>query len=226
MGPITDDLTLAQAQNITVANAVQGEYYRDHYRPMEEMYLPELCAWFEERGPEPGVVVEVGPGHGSMIPWWGSRGWSVRVIDMMPRGHWISEDFLAAWQARYWERDVFAEVTSFVRGRADVVVMTQVIPHLRWRPDRALRNCAAMLREGGAVVTCVLDADRNPDAHPLWQDWRDMPEWGDGDENTQTVQCMFDEAAYRDLLESVFADVTIWRTAQGGVLYAEARDPR
>ena len=219
-------LTLAEAQSITAANAVQADYYRDEYRLMEMTYLPELCAWFEARRAEPGVVVEIGPGHGSMIPWWGSRGWRVKVQDMMPRGHWISEEFLSAWQARYWQRDVFDEVPSAAYQCADVVVMTQVIPHLRWRPDRALRHCGAMLREGGAVVTCVLDADRHPHIDPLWRDWRDMPEWGDGGENTQMVQCMFDETAYRDLLESVFADVTIWRTAQGGVLYAEARGVR
>jgi SAM-dependent methyltransferase len=211
-------LTLAQAQDIIADCSPQPHYYRDHYRRMEYSYLPDLCAWFAGR--EPGSICDVGPGHGTLMVWLASRGWDVTVMDIMPRGHWISGEVLTAWGARYVQRDVL--VAPLAR-RFGVVIMTQVIPHLRHRPDRALRHCVAMMEEGAPLVTSVNVAGHYGPEPPPYAHWREVPEWGTCPPRAEIVQCRYDEAAYRDLLESVFAANVVWRSRTGAVLLAESR---
>lgn len=210
-------LTLTQAQDIIADCSRQREYYREEYRAMEHSYLPDVCAWFEHRSP--GVVCEVGPGHGTMIPWLASRGWRVVVMDIMPRDHWIGSDLLATWDARYVERDILEDPLGM---EFDAVVMTQVIPHLHYRPDRALRHCAAMLGEGAPLLTSVIDAGYYGDIAVPYAHWREVPIYGECRARNEIVKCMYDEASFRDLLESVFAANVIWQAQSGAVLLAES----
>lgn len=218
--PDTKPLTLEEAQDIVAAAAVQRDYYCNEYRPMEAAYLPDLCAWFDGRAP--GLVVEVGPGHGTMIPWWASRGWRVVVMDLMPLGHWITSEFLAEWDAQYVQRDIFDGPLDV---EADVVVMMQVLPHLRWRPDLALIHCARMCLPTGVVITSALDARFYPQLTGCYNSWREMPIYGEGIERPDMVQCMFTEETYRDLLGTVFGDVQISMAQSAAVMLAEARLP-
>lgn len=209
--------TLAEAQDIIASCSAQRDYYRNHYRAMEHSYLPDLCRWFEGR--KPGVVCEVGPGHGTMIPWLASRGWRVVVMDIMPRGHWITPELLVAWDARYVERDILSEPLGM---EFDAVVMMQVIPHLHYRPDRALQHCAMMLKDGAPLVTSVIDAGHYGNITVPYAHWREMPAYGSCKARNEIVKCMYDEQSYRDLLESVFGANVIWRTRSNAVLVAES----
>lgn len=215
---MNEALSLVACQDIVARQAVMADYYAQHYRQMEDAYLPDLCAWFEGRAP--GVVCEIGPGHGTMIPWWGSRGWRVVVMDIMPLGHWISGDFLAECDARYVERDILDAPLGM---EFDAVVMTQVIPHLHFRPDRALRHCAEMLKPGAPLVLTVLDADYYPDLIVPYARWRDVPAFGTAAARSEIVKCMYDEATFGDLLGAVFGAESwrIWRAQSEAVLFAE-----
>lgn len=215
-----EPLTLGEAQDIIAGCAVQGDYYREHYRRMEHAYLPAVCEWFEGRAP--GAVCEVGPGHGTMIPWLASRGWQVVVMDLMPFGHWIGEGLLSQWRARYVQRDI---MEAPLARQFDAVMMTQVLPHLKHRADRALRNCAEMMKPGAPLLTSALDAARHPHFEVPYAHWRDVPEWGPTVRGCpEMVVCMYDEAAYRELLGSVFARSRLWRSPNGGIIFAESCD--
>jgi SAM-dependent methyltransferase len=209
-------LALSQAQDIIADCSQKRDYYRAEYRGMESYYLPDLCRWLEER--EPGNVCEVGPGHGTMIPWLASRGWRVTVMDLMPRGHWISPELLGAWQACYRQRDI---IDAPANGAYDLVIMTQVIPHLQFRPDRALRHCAEMLKPGAPFITTALDRAFYPDLPCAYDYWRDVPQYGVGHPCPDEVVCMYDEAAFRELLETVFGAVAIWHSDSAAVMFAE-----
>jgi len=215
-----EPLTLNEAQDIIAEYAVQGDYYREQYRKMEDSYLPTLCKWFEGR--TPGVVCEVGPGHGTMIPWLASRGWRVTVVDIMPRGHWISEELLSRYRTRYVQHDI---IEAPLTRQFDVIVMTQVLPHLKYRADRALRNCAKMMKPGAPLISSALDAKLHPYIKTPYAHWCDVPEWGPTVRRCpEMVVCMFDEANYAELLGTVFAHSRIWRTPNGAVMFAESTD--
>jgi hypothetical protein len=103
--------------------------------------------------------------------------------------------------------------------------MTQVLPHLKYRADRALRNCAKMMKPGAPLISSALDAKLHPYIKAPYAHWRDVPEWGPTVRGCpEMVVCMFDEANYAELLGTVFAHSRIWRTPNGAVMFAESTD--
>ena len=113
-------------------------------------------------------------------------------------------------------------------GQHPLVLMTQVIPHLRWRPTGALRNCRALLADGGLFITTALDATAYPNIHPPHgTDWRSIPEWCEGVERPNFAQamemCMYSRATLEGLLREVFGKVNVWRPEGSTVLFATCR---
>lgn len=226
-----EKLSLKQAQDL-VAEYAPSPYYVDEYRAMEDHYLPHLCALLDQH--VPGSVVEIGPGWGTMAVWLASRGWDVRCVDHMSLGHFNSGYLLDAVDARGGSIDYLTEdIEGPGQGILDLgahplVLMTQVIPHLRWRPTGALRNCRALLAEGGLFITSALDATAYPAIHPPHgTDWRSIPEFAEGVERPNFAQamemCMYSRATLEDLLREVFGKVNVWRPEGSTVLFATCR---
>ncbi len=201
-------------------------YYVSQYQPMERMYLPGLFTAL--RSLPRGRVLEVGPGWGTTAWWLAQRGHDVTVMDLMPLGTFITEKGLDEIGARYVHHDIEdAPAPEGVDlGTFDAVVMTQVIPHLAWRPDRALAHVAELLKPGGPFLTSVLDRADYPDLDATFgDDWRQVPAWRTTDQCTDVVKCMYDDKSFRALLETTFENVETWKPARSTVIFAKASTP-
>lgn len=210
-------LTVAEAQDLIERHAPTA-YYRDEYRKGEDCYLSELCArleeWLTGEGKDEGMVLEVGPGWGTLAVWLMSRGQFVAMVDMMPLGTWISAQHLEEWRqlvegggvvwagCSYAQTDVHdaERWASMAYNQYPLVVMTQVIPHLKFRADGALQNVRRAVAPGGLFIMQVLDRDQFPHVITPYRNWREVPEAGEP--CPEIVPVMYDEADFRDLLEA------------------------
>jgi hypothetical protein len=221
-----EKLSLKQAQDL-VAEYAPSPYYVDEYRAMEDHYLPHLCALLDQH--VPGSVVEIGPGWGTMAVWLASRGWQINTVDFIAVGEFMTHALVGAASINYVQENIEEPSTGVLElGRHPLVLMTQVIPHLRWRPTCALRNARALLAEGGLFITSALDATAYPAIHPPHgTDWRSIPEFAEGVERPNFAQamemCMYSRATLEDLLREVFGKVNVWRPEGSTVLFATCR---
>lgn len=212
-------MTLDEAQGIVEANA-PSSYYVTSYRTMEKSYLPHVCAALAPI--DAGSALDIGPGWGTMAVWLSARGWDVTVMDFVPLGQFISPGLLEVTGAAYAQTDICSGDGPDVA--ADLITMTQVIPHLKWSPLDALANCRGMLKEGGRLVACLLDAAVHPHvqtAHGLA--WREVPSYGEGELIDECVVCMYTTETFDELLSEVFDDVRVWQPQGSPVIFAEAR---
>lgn len=196
-------MTLTEAQGIVQA-AAPNDYYRTDYRPWEDQYMEHVCAAC--KGVSGDRALDIGPGYGTMPVWLRDRGWDVTVMDVCEIGTFMTEELCADLDARYENLDL--EVAR-LDGVFDLIVMTQVLTHLKWRPDRALNNLRDMLRPGARAVISVTNRDSYPyniqKVHHAC--WRDVPEYGDRREPLPLVTvCIYDRAEFEDLLGEVFGD--------------------
>ncbi|MGB5167270.1 MAG: class I SAM-dependent methyltransferase [Acidimicrobiia bacterium] len=219
------DLDDAQA---VVARHALYDYYVNHYRGMERMYLASLFEHLAEY--EPTRVLEIGPGWGTTAVWLVSRGHDVTVIDLMPVGRLMAQSLVDELGVAYVHSDIedAAAPENADLGTFDVVVMTQVIHHLAWRPDRALRHVRELMSEGGILVSSVLDRQDYPDLDSAFGDnWMDIPEWRSTERCEDTVKCMYTEQTFRQLLGTEFREVEVWKPTDSAVLFAKcSNSPR
>jgi hypothetical protein len=182
-------------------------------------------------------VLEIGPGWGTMALWLASRGWDVTLADLMPLGHYITEALLEAIgeatgrQPVYFQYDVCGDPIA-VGPAGDVtpepfrlVLMTQVIPHLKWRPDRAIRNIAAMTAPGGTgeFVATVLDRAAYPHVQPPYRHWRDVPKkTPQSRPSREMVVCMYDRREFVELLREGFQTASVVRPSHSTCLFGFA----
>jgi hypothetical protein len=103
----------------------------------------------------------------------------------------------------------------------ELVVMTQVLPHLKWSPVTALANVAAVVHPEGMLVTSALDAECYPHIHPAFDHWRDVPQWSPGATPAPQLEvCMYTREDLSDLLSQVWTAVRIWRPEGSTTLLA------
>jgi len=220
-------MDLDDAQTV-VARHASVDYYVDHYRGMERMYLPSLFEYLADY--EPKRVLEIGPGWGTTAAWLVARGHDVTVIDLMPVGAFMAQSLVDELGVAYLRSDIedAAAPENADLGTFDVVVMTQVMHHLAWRPDRALRHVRELMGEGGILVSSVLDRQDYPDLDSAFGDnWMDVPEWRSTERCEDTVKCMYTEQTFRQLLETQFRVVEVWKPIDTTVLFAKsANNPR
>ena len=220
-------MDLDDAQTV-VAQHASDDYYVDHYRGMEQMYLPSLFGYLADY--EPKRVLEIGPGWGTTAAWLVARGHDVTVIDLLPVGTFMAQSLVDDLGVAYVHSDIedAAAPEDADLGTFDLVVMTQVIHHLAWRPDRALRHVKGLLGEGGILVSSVLDRQDYSDLDSAFGDnWMDVPEWRSTERCEETVKCMYTEQAFRQLLETQFRFVEVWKPTDSTVLFARsANSPR
>ncbi len=214
------DLDDAQA---VVARHALDDYYVDHYRGMERMYLASLFEYLAEY--EPTRVLEIGPGWGTTAAWLVARGHDVTVIDHMPVGKFMAQSLVDELGVAYVHSDIedAAAPENADLGTFDVVIMTQVIHHLAWRPDRALRHVRELMGERGILVSSVLDRQDYPDLDSAFGgNWMDVPEWRSTERCEDTVKCMYTEQDFRQLLENQFRVVEVWKPTDSTVLFAKS----
>jgi SAM-dependent methyltransferase len=201
-------LTLDEAQNLVEQYAPKS-YYHDTYRAWENRYLPEVCARLE--GLEAGRVLDIGPGWGALAVWLRSRGWAVEVMDVVPLGTFITTDLLDALEAGYYRGDI---CRGGVDGEwdFDLIVMGQVLTHLKWSSVAAMENVAGMLAPNGRFLLTVTDAATYDyrESEVAYPDWRDVPR---PLENVpvppnETI-CTYDATDLRKLLDPLFGTVRI-----------------
>lgn len=210
---------LAAAQDYVAARAPRG-YYAETYRGGEDLYLPGVAALL--RVLPPTRVLDVGPGWGTMAVLLRSWGWEVDVVDCMPVGTFITEALLLETGIRYHHCALETDLV-LPSLAADLVLLTMVCGHLRYRPDHALRRVAHWLAPGGVLVCSNIDKRRQP-VPCAYADWRQMPLLGDPRGTvTDLVTCMMDEAEYRELLTGCFAEATVWADPVTPILYGICR---
>jgi 2-polyprenyl-3-methyl-5-hydroxy-6-metoxy-1,4-benzoquinol methylase len=211
-----------QAQDVAALHAPH-DYYQREYRAMERMYLPAL---FDDlKRVAAGRVLEIGPGWGTTAAWLSAGGHEVTVMDLMPVGTFMTQDLIDEYRITYVHNDIEDQPSPDGRdlGSFDLVIMTQVIPHLAWRPDRSLRHLAALMGPHALFVTSVLDRKDYPDLDCAFgDDWRQVPEWGTTAKCDDVVKCMYTRESFEDLLGSTFTDVSIWKPRKSTVLFARA----
>lgn len=210
-----------EAQNVVQALA-PSSYYATDYRKHERDYLPHLIAHLEKLFPLPDerCSLEVGPGWGTMVIFLAAAGWDVSVIDNVAVDTYIAPALLELTRAQYWRRDIFDRPLV---ERFDLILCTQVLLHLKFRPDLALGNIRSMLKPDGKAIISVLNAERYPSmatTHGL-NGWRKLEEPSNGTPAPDIVTFRLDEAGFRDLLESVFSKVHIWLPEKSTVMFAE-----
>ncbi len=219
-------MTLQQAQDY-VERLAPGPYYRDSYRGYEADYLQDVIDLVLPLGS--GLrVLEVGPGWGTLAVWMVDRAHQVTVLDQQPVGTYISEQLLRETGIRYVQGAIDEyELPDGVGGQFDLVVMTQVIPHLKWRPDRALFHINTVLSRSGRLVTSALDATCYPHVTPAFQRWQDVPKYKSWLTPVPDVEvCMYTQETFRGLLETEYGLVRITQRPGSTTMIAECRKPK
>lgn len=206
-----EDLVEQYAQGVDEMEGYPGrrDYFRDLYRGWQQAYLPRVCELLD--GEAPGRSLDVGPGWGTMLFWLASRGWHVSACDLMPIGGFVTHELLRDAPAAYHRHNIeHGPLPS--SPHFDLILMTMVVGHLKWRPDQALRNVRAMLAPGGRAVVSVLNVEHFPGEYSH-TDWRQVPTRDSGaDPDPLMDVCCYTVEQFGDLLGSVFAGVEYIQT--------------
>jgi 2-polyprenyl-3-methyl-5-hydroxy-6-metoxy-1,4-benzoquinol methylase len=216
-------MTLNEAQDY-IERMAPGPYYRDHYRGYEADYLAHVVAEIEQYN-SGQQVLEVGPGWGTLSVWMANRGHQVTVLDDQPLGTYIAPVLLAQTGIRYVQGAIDRdELPAQLGNHYQLVVMTQVIPHLKWSPADAVGNVASVMHPEGILVTSALDAECYPHIHPAFAHWRDVPEWAPGAEPAPELEvCMYTHETLAELLSGSFTSVRVWRPEGSTTMLATCR---
>lgn len=217
-------MTITQAQDF-VERMAPSPYYRDHYRGYEADYLQGVADIVAEQAG--GQVLEIGPGWGTLSVWMVNHGHEVTVLDYLPVGTYMAEDLLRRTGIRYVQGAIDEDAPpADLRPGYELVVMTQVIPHLKWSPLQALRNVASVMHPDGLLVTSALDAECYPNIMPAHRHWSHVPLWQAGLEPAPEVEvCMYTPEDLGDLLRQVWATVHVWRPEGSTTMLATCRSP-
>jgi len=200
-----------------------SKYYDDHYKGMEQMYLPALFDLIEDL---PATrILEIGPGWGTTAIWLSDQGHDVTVMDLVPIGEFFPPALAEQYDVTYIHHDI--EDSPSPEGEElepfDFVIMTQVIHHLSWRPDRAVSHVGQLMKPQARLVASVLDRKsyRRLDC-AFGDDWMNVPEWHSTDRNPDTIKCMYTKKTFETLLRTEFDNVRIWKPKRSTVIFAEA----
>lgn len=195
-------------------------YYDTTYSHHERQYLPTLFAWLSDRPRK--RVLEIGPGWGTTMAWLAANGWSdITVMDIMPRGHWITDPLLELTGARYVQHDI---CSGPLEEQFDLIIMTQVIGHLKFSPLQALAHVRQMMASDGLLIASIADEADHPnlrdEAH-FGNDWRAVPFYGAAPPDPDIVQTSYDADSFGALMRAAFDHAWIWKPP-GIVVFGEA----
>ena len=216
-------MTWEEAQDIVQALAPR-QYYAEEYRVGEKYYLPELTEYLKKECAPGQDVLEIGPGWGTTDVWMAAFGLKVTVIDVMPIGEFIRPALLELMRVRYIQQNIEEKAPEI--GMFSLVVCTQVIMHLKYRPDTALRNIAKMMTPDAKLIVSVLDKHQCSDTGPFGFKWWEIPEYGKAAPTPDIITCMYNRETFEGLLSSVFNSVRVWVPKGALVLFAECSNAK
>lgn len=193
---------------------------------MENDYLPQLSVEIalEET---PGRALDVGPGNGTLAIWLAKNGWKVDVLDVVPLGTFITQDILREVPIGFHQCSIELDEDLPDLPPADLMLMSMVFGHLKYRPDETLRRLVTKyLKPTGTFLCCNLDHARFAPKEPYaYERWKDMPRVGEAEASPLMNTCPFTEDAYFSLLSGVFADVNVWAEPSSPHIFASCRKP-
>ena len=128
---------------------------------------------------------------------------------MIPLGHWITPELLARAGAKFHLRDIFMGPVD--RDAYDLIVMTQVIAHLKFRPDEAIAICHEMLKPGGSLIVTALDPACTQCYSTYGADWEAVPVYGTTPASPDMVVCLYTQESLERLLRTSFEQVEVWQ---------------
>ena len=218
-------MTLSDAQDY-VERLAPGPYYRDHYRGYEADYLAHVVAEIEQYN-SGQQVLEVGPGWGTLSVWMANRGHQVTVLDEQPLGTYIAPVLLEQTGIRYVQGAIDRdELPAQLGNHYQLVVMTQVLPHLKWSPADAVGNVARLMHPDGRLITSALAAECYPHVQPAFSRWQDVPRYEPWLAPSPQVEvCMYTQEAFGELLGTAFRTVRVWQPTGSTTMLAECRRP-
>jgi len=213
-------MTLAEVQE-RIEEQAPGPYYAEAYRAAETTYLPRICAWLECL--PPGRAVDIGPGWGTMMLWLADHGWRVDVVNLEPVGLWIPPALLADIGAEYVQHDICTgPVPRLKQHSYDLLLMGQVLGHVKYRPDGVLRNVARLLKPDGLAVVHVLDRAHCP-CQSATQDWHELPVYPNGEPTEMMNSTQYTRESFSALLDAAGLEHVLWPDDGGPVAVATCR---
>jgi len=212
--------SLTKAQDI-IEQFAPNPNYAKKYRGWERDYLPPLCEHLADASPD--TALDIGPGWGTMAVWLARRGCGVTVMDFRPPGYYLTEALCLEHGIIYAQADI---ERTHLGERYDLVLMTQVLPHLCWRADQAVVNAAAMLTKDGTFLCSSLNKAGYKDKPVPFANWKDVPRLDEGPEPEESVKCLYYESDLHELLELSFKAVRIWQPEGCSTMIAECWYPR
>jgi len=220
-------MSVLQSQEF-IAAKTEKSYYADHYRAMEDLYLPDLSHRLDQIAPTPRRVLDIGPGWGTQLIWFASRDHQLTAMDLLPIGTFVSADTLQEIAQKTGQYVAWTEhdiLKARIEATFDLILASQVIPHLKFRPDAAMRHIAQMLDPKGVFVCVVLDRDGHPKVAAPYDRWEELPDYGTGPGVPEMVTCMYDAEGLRRLLRTAFGDVSV-QPLGADCLIGEGREGR
>jgi 2-polyprenyl-3-methyl-5-hydroxy-6-metoxy-1,4-benzoquinol methylase len=212
-------LTLSQAQQAILGYA-PNSYYAQKYRAFEDLYLPHIIEVVNNL--PKGSALDVGPGWGTMTYWLSKTGHSVTCLDMIPQGHWMTKDLLTDCSATFVQGDVFDPPKL---GPFQLILLSHVLTHLKYRADRAIRNLVRMLASDGVLIACETNALATKTAALYGLNWRLVPEHGTkkSDLPDRSVVVSFTPLSLCDLLFPFFQRVELVQRPEARAIVAVCR---
>ncbi len=127
------------------------EWWLDYLRS-HSGHILALMEFTRRTTPDGGVVADVGsfPGHFSVLA--KLAGYRVSTVDIKPDR---AARFWNKYDIPFWECDVETDPLPFDSSSQDLVVLAEVLEHLRLNPFNALTEAHRSLRRGGRLLLSV-----------------------------------------------------------------------
>lgn len=214
-GAMSDkSVDLKQVQ--TIVSQYATDYYVNTYSKGEKTYYPKVFEVILEET-MPCKALDIGPGWGTGSVWLSLNGYKVTAIDKRARGYYPDSELWDEYSINYLEKDV---VAHHIPSKYGLVVMTQVLPHLKWHPSSIIHKVRMSLSENGVFI---YTANIGGDKVSAYANWRDVPHYSNDKMPTEeivTTYYNYDDLV--SLMAEAFEDFTVQQIGETNTLIGVA----
>ena len=211
-------MTFEEAQNL-VARWAPPKYLAK-YKRMSEPHQRKVCSMLERM--VPGRVLDIGAGFGTMACWLAARGWEVTATDRLPLGAAMTPELCGAMHIKYVQQNI---LHGGIDHKFDLVLMLQVLQHLKYRHDVVIKQVAAMTDAAGSCIVTVDKSEVHPPDNFAYQRWQDLPEVGEPATSMKRV-VRYNAHSFQEMLSEAFEKVQVQTLeSRCPVLIAECEKP-